>query len=188
MHIDRGDLTRRLNAASSDRREQDADLWGHVEAELRRLAQRYLRKEHRPSLLQTTMLVDDVFLELRAQDRVQWSSRTHFYAVAARFVRRALVDWARGEKRDKRGVTWQRVEIDPEMRPCAPDANPYILDLEEALTRLSRVSPRAARVVELKFFVGLAIEEIARALGVSARTVNDDWVFARAWLYRELAR
>lgn len=156
--------------------------------ELRRLASGYMHRERADHTLQTTALVHEAYLRLAQRDPAAWPSRADFCAAAAQAIRRTLVDHARTKGRAKRGgPDAHRVPLDAAILEAAgPVAD--ILDLEEALTRLEGLSPRQARVVELRFFGGMTEEETALALGVSRRTVQEDWRGARAWLQRELSR
>ncbi|MDA8016094.1 MAG: ECF-type sigma factor [Thermoanaerobaculia bacterium] len=163
-------------------------LASEVYDELRRLARSYLAHERRDHTLQPTALVHEAFLRLSAQSDIRWQGRTHFLAISARMMRRLLIDHARHRGRVRRGRDWQRVTLTG-AEGCLPnrDLSPAdLLDLEDALLRLSQLDEREARVVELKFFAGMTTPEIAEALGVSPRTVEGDWSHAKAWLAAEL--
>jgi len=152
---------------------------------LHQLAELALRDERRGHTLQPTALVHEAYVRLRTGPRVQWNDRVHFLAVASRVVREVLVDHARRKRAAKRGGGWKRVTL------AAADGDAAareldLLDLEDALQRLGHSHGRAARVVELRFFGGLTIPEIAAELGTSPRTVDNDWHFARAWLLEAL--
>jgi RNA polymerase sigma factor (TIGR02999 family) len=153
--------------------------------ELRRLAHGQLARERPGHTLQTTALVHETYLRLVDQRRVDWRERGHFYAVAATLMRRILVDHARGRLAGKRAH--ERVELTVAEELGAEDAAFEVLDLDRALARLADGFPRAARVVELRYFGGLELAEIGVLLGVTDRTAKRDWAFARAWLARELA-
>ena len=157
--------------------------------ELRRLARGYMARENRDHSLQATALVHEAYLRLVDQTRVNWQGRTHFRAVGARVMRRILIDQARRRGSRKRGGDRQRVTLgDSILRPPDPDVDlPELLSLNDALEELDRLDERQAKVVELRFFGGLTTAEIAAALGVSERTVGDDWKHGRAWLKRELS-
>lgn len=169
-------------------------LLDDVYEELRRLAKSYLRNERSGHTLQPTALVHEAYLRLGAQKNVEWQCRSHFFAVGARMMRRVLVDHARGRGRAKRGGDWQRLFLnqvggDDLHAFVGGDVHPDdLLDLSLRLDSLSEVDPRAAEVVELRFFGGLTVAEIADLLGVSTRTVDSDWAYARAWLRRALTR
>jgi RNA polymerase sigma factor (TIGR02999 family) len=156
-----------------------------VYEELRRLAHHYMEGQPPDHALQTTALVHEAYLRLVDQDRPSFTSRSHFFAVAAKAMRQILVDHARSQQRDKRGAGASKVELD-ETALISPEQSGEILDLNDALERLASLDSRAAQGVELRYFGGLNQDEIAEVLKVSAVTVRRDWVFARAWLYKEL--
>ena len=153
--------------------------------ELRKVAARHLRGQRAGHTLQTTALVNEAYLRLIDASQVQWQNRAHFFAVAAHFMRRILVDFARSRNYQKRGGGAQQVSLD-EFAAIAPERGADLLALDEALTRLQALNTRQAQVVELRYFGGLSEEETAEALKVSVRTVRRDWNFARVWLHREL--
>ena len=155
-----------------------------VYEELHRMAARYLTGERSSISLQATALVNELCLRLLGWDAVRWQNRGHFFGVSARMMRRVLVDIARRRRADRRGGPHAvRVPLDTIDVPAAePGAD--LLEIDSVLKRLAAEDPRKAQVVELRFFGGLSIEEIAEALGVSVRTVHADWAFARAWLFR----
>lgn len=153
--------------------------------ELHRLARQYLRRERPGHSLQTTALVNETYLRLTDYTRMKWKGREHFLAVSAQVMRRILVDHARRRRQGKRGGGVTRVPLD-EAESLAPDRPPDLTALDEALQRLAGVDERKSRVVELRFFGGLSVEETAAALNVSAPTVLREWSTAKAWLYREL--
>jgi RNA polymerase sigma-70 factor, ECF subfamily len=153
--------------------------------EFRALARHYLNQERPNHTLQPTALVNEAYMKLVDQTRVDWQGRSHFFAVAAQAMRRILVDHARAHQRDKRGGGRARVTLD-ESVALSPEKDQDVLALDEALEKLAQLDARQAKVVELRFFGGLSVEEVAEALGVSKRTVEGDWTFARAWLAREL--
>ncbi len=155
--------------------------------ELRALAAQHLRSERPNHTLQPTALVHEAYLKLIDQTRVQWQGRTHFFAIGAQIIRRILVDHARQHKRRKRGGGAARVTLDDAVA-LAPQRDEEILALDEALERLAKLDPRQAQVVEMRFFGGLSVKEVAEQLKVSTRTVEGDWTMARAWLLRELSR
>ena len=157
--------------------------------ELRRIAGRQMRRERSDHTLQPTALVHELFLHLVDQRRATWDSRAHFFAVAAQLMRRILVDHARSRDRLKRGgaVTKLTLETDAADVPVNPVAA-EVLAVDEALARLAARDPDQARIVELRFFGGLSVEETAHVLGRSARTIKREWRMAKAWLFRELQR
>ena len=158
-----------------------------VYQELHRLAKAYMRGERAGHTLQTTGLVNEAYLRLMGSARLDWQNRAHFYAVAAKLMRHILVDFARSRDKLKRGGHWEQVSLD-EVLTITADRTVELLDLDEALTALSKLDERQSRVVELRFFGGLTETEIAEVLQVSPRTVNADWSMARSWLLSELSR
>jgi len=167
---------------------EKADLFPLIYGELRRVAGRYLAKERRQHTLQPTALVHEAWLKLQHDRSVRLQGRTHGLALAAQAMRRLLVDHGRHQKREKRGGGAQPVVLDDLIKAAETDPVPVedLLTLEAALTRLDAVDSRAAQVVSLRFFSGMSAPEVAEHLGVSLRTVEADWTFARAWLKREL--
>ena len=156
-----------------------------VHEELRRLAHRYMNGERTGHTLETTALVNEAYIRLIDSSRVRWQNRAHFFAVSAQLMRRILVDYARSHRSTKRGGGLQPAPLD-ETLAISPDRDPDLVALDEALVRLASFDERKSRVVELRFFGGLAVEETAEALGVSADTVMRDWRLAKAWLMREM--
>jgi RNA polymerase sigma-70 factor, ECF subfamily len=153
--------------------------------ELRRIARNLMRRQRPGQTLQTTDLVNEAYLNLIESDRVNWQSRTHFFAVAAQLMRRVLVDAARRRNSFKRGGDRLRITLDDRVG-VSNDNDTDLVALDEALTRLASLNARHSRIVELRYFGGLTEEQVAEALNISARTVRRDWSLARAWLYREL--
>lgn len=157
-----------------------------VENELHRLAHRCMARERPGHTLQTTALVNEVYLRLVDIDAVNWQDRAHFFAIAARMMRRVLTDFARSRNYQKRGGGAVQVSLD-EGLVVAPEKDGDILALDEALTQFAALYPRQSQVVELRFFGGLEVEEAAEALKISPVTVKRDWRFAKAWLLRALS-
>jgi len=155
-----------------------------VHDELRRLARRYMRRERPNHSLQTSALVNEAYMRLVDYERMQWQNRAHFFAVSAQLMRRILVDHAR-RRNLKRGGRLPHVSLE---NAAAVGSEPQadLVALDDALNALARFDPRKARVVEMRFFGGLSVEESAAVLEVSPATVMRDWTSARAWLYREL--
>lgn len=178
------DVTGLLLAWSQGDRAAAAPLMEAVYGELRRLARGFVQRERRDHALQGTALVHEVYLRLVDQRRVQWQNRTHFFAVAAHAMRRALVDEARARGALKRGahLTISLDAVDEPLGAPSPD----VLALNLALEKLHVLDPRLARVVELRYFGGLTVDEAASVLDVAAITVKRDWAAARTWLFREL--
>ena len=154
--------------------------------ELRRVARRHLRRERPGHSLQATALVHEVYLRLVDVDRMTLKSRTHFFAVAARLMRQILVHHARRKRAGKRGGGVTMMSLD-EVSPAAQTSNVDVLALDQALDALSSFDPQQCRVVELRFFAGLNIDEAAEALGISTATVEREWAMAKAWLYQRLS-
>ncbi len=158
-----------------------------VYAELRSKASRYLRNERAGHTLQTTALINEAYLKLVGLNRMDWQNRHHFYAIASTAMRRILVDHAREKKRDKRGGANENLPIDDVLQIRSPERSVDMIDLDEALSRLARLDERQAKVVELRYFVGLSIDEVAGILGLSNATVRLDWTMAKAWLREQLS-
>lgn len=157
------------------------ELWRLVYRELRRLAASYLRGERKDHTLQPTALVHEAYLRVLDMRHIDWQNRAHFIGVTAQMMRRVLVDHARERDAEKRGGGARPVSFS-KADPLTPVLNPDLLALDEALDRLEKAYPEKGRVVELRFFGGLTIEETAQVLGVSTPTVERDWRFAKAWL------
>ena len=155
-----------------------------VYEELRRLAHHYMRNEREGHTLQTTALVNELYVRLAGLDALAWRDRAHFFAMAATLMRRVLVDYARQRARDKRGGGVSVVPLDEHV--IAPQRAVDVVALDEALERLATVDPQQSRVVELRVFAGLSVEETAEALGISPATVKREWATAKLWLYHEL--
>jgi len=155
-----------------------------VYEELRRLAHHYMRGERVGHTLQTTALVNEVYLRLAGINGLQWRDRTHFFAMAGRLMRRVLVDYARRHGRDKRGGGVSVTTLDEHAVTTEPSVD--IIALDAALEHLAAVDPQQSQIVELRFFGGLSIEETAEALGISPATVKRDWTTAKMWLHHEL--
>jgi RNA polymerase sigma-70 factor, ECF subfamily len=181
------EVTRLLQAWSDGDAGALEQLIPLVYAELRRLARRYMGREHAAHTLQTSALINEAYLRLVDARAVRWQNRAHFFAVSAQVMRRILVDFARTRRNLKRGEGARPLSLD-EAILAAPARSADLLALDEALGRLAALSPRQSRVVELRYFGGLTQEEVAAVLSVSPRTVRNDWGLARAWLYRELTQ
>src|SRR5262249_54940483 len=145
----------------------------------------YMRRESNGHLLQTTALINEAYVRLMGSQRISWQNRSHFFGIAARVMRRVLVDFARARSYKKRGGGLPHLAVD-EAQAITPATDPDLVALDEALTALAKVDERKAQVVEMRFFGGLKEEEIAVILGVSPRTVRGDWKFAKSWLLRRL--
>jgi RNA polymerase sigma factor (TIGR02999 family) len=178
-------ITELLIAWSDGRREAGDDLMPLVYGELRLLASRYIRREPAARRPQPTELVHEAYMRLVDQRRVQWRNRAHFYGIAAQIMRRILVDHARAHAAEKRGAGWEHVPLVEDQMPSGADVN--IVALDDALGRLAMVDPQQARIVELRYFGGLTIDEVAEVTRVSAATVVREWTVAKAWLRAELS-
>ena len=158
-----------------------------VYTELHQIAHRHMRQQLPGQTLQTTALVNEAYLRLVDVEGVRWQDRTHFFAVSAQIMRRILVDSARAHLADKRGGSVPHVQLDESM-DASPQSSEDLIALDDALNALEEMDPRKARVVELRFFAGLSVEQTAEALKISAPSVKRDWKLAKAWLTRELSR
>jgi RNA polymerase sigma factor (TIGR02999 family) len=182
-----GEVTRLLAEHQSGNADALDRLVPIVYGELRAIAARHLRAERGGHTLQPTALVNEAYMRLVDQTRVDWQGRTHFLAVASGAMRRILIDHARHNLRAKRGGGMQRVTFSEAVaQPAVFDAD--IVALHDALERLAEVDERQAKIVELRYFGGLNVEEVASVLGLSKRTVEGEWTHAKAWLRRELSR
>jgi RNA polymerase sigma factor (TIGR02999 family) len=175
-------LLRRWSSGDANAREELVPI---IYQELRRLAHYHLRRERSGHTLQTTALVHEVYLRFCSHDDPQWEDRAHFFAVAARMMRRILVDYSRRRGAEKRGAETVHVGLDDAL--MIPLKQPFdLVALDDALEHLAAFDPRKCQVVEMRFFVGLAAKEIAVVLKTSEATVRRDWVIAKAWLFRHL--
>jgi RNA polymerase sigma factor (TIGR02999 family) len=169
-------------------REALDSLMPMVYVELRRLAHHYLQRERSDHTLQSTALVHEAFLRLAGQSPPQWQNRAHFFGIAAHVMRQILVEYARAHSAAKRGgVNSCKVTLD-EALDLAQRIDVDVIALDGALNRLSELDPQQSRIVELRFFAGLTIEDTSEVMGISPATVKRDWTSARAWLHREIAR
>ncbi len=179
-----GEVTQLLKAMRAGDAGAAETLLPLVYGELHRLAKSYMRRERPDHTLQATALINEAYLRL-ARDDVDWQNREHFIGLAAHVMRRVLVDYARAHKAEMRGGGLQKVELE-EGLAISPERTDEVLLLDEALGRLAEVNPRQARVVELRYFGGLSVEQIAGVLGIASRSVKRDWAVARVWLFKEL--
>ena len=179
------EITRLLRAWGAGDAAALGQLTPLVYGELHRLAQRYMRLENEGNSLQTTALVNEAYLRMVDLPQVSWQDRTHFFAISANLMRRILVDAARGRAAEKRGGHLIRMELNESIDagPLPPD---QLIRLDDALDALAQFDARKARVVELRFFGGLTVEETAEVLKISPETVIRDWKVSRAWLMREM--
>ena len=178
-------VTRLLLEVSEGNSEAVEQLLPLIYDELRRLAGGYLRRERPGHTLQATAVVHEAYLRLVDQTRVQWQNRAHFFGVAAHLMRRILVDYARNHTAHKRGGRAERVSLDNEIIASA-ERSAEVVAVDDALQSLAEVDPLKSRIVELRFFGGLSIEETAEVLNTSPATVNRQWRMAKAWLYGQL--
>lgn len=183
------EITKELQDWSSGRDTGASDaVLKLVYDELHRQAHRFLSRERPGHTLQTTALVHEVYLKLGKQGEIAWESRSHFFGIAARLMRQILIDYARTKRRAKRGGSKDKVPLEDALTVSVGTANFDLLALDEALTRLAAKEEHLAKIVELRFFSGLSVEDTAEVMGVSDSTVKRDWQMARAWLQRELTR
>jgi RNA polymerase sigma-70 factor (ECF subfamily) len=181
-------ITQMLRNWSEGDRESLDQLLPLVYDELHRQAARYLRRERPGHTLQTTALINEAYMKLIDQRDVQWQSRTHFYAIAAQMMRRIMVDYARTKHREKRGGSDLKIPLDDAPEVAGRERNIDLLALDEALDRLAALDEQQAKVVELRYFSGLSLEETAEAMHISRATTAREWNMAKAWLHRELTR
>jgi RNA polymerase sigma-70 factor, ECF subfamily len=172
--------------SQGDEKARDA-LMPLVYDELRRLAASYLRRERPDHTLQATALVNEAYLRLAADDELRWQNRNHFFGVAAGVMRRVLVDHARKHQAEKRGGELNRVPL-TEAIAMSQQRPSQLLALDESLARLGELDPQQAKIVELRVFAGLKVDEVASLLGISEATVKRDWSVAKAWLTREIEK
>lgn len=156
-----------------------------VESELRRIAANYMRRERPGHTLQTSALVNEAYLKLVDQRQVRWQNRSHFFALASQLMRRILLDHARSQRRVKRGGDAIPLNLD-DVAVMAPEKSAELVALDDALTRLAEFDSRKSKIVEMRFFGGLTVDEVAEALGIAPITVMLHWRLARAWLQREM--
>jgi len=180
-----GEATQLLQALDARDPSAASRLFAIVHDELRGLAGNYFLNQPPDHTLQPTALVNEAFLKLVDQTRIEWQSRAHFLAVAARAMRQILIDHARRRAAAKRGGDLCRVTMDQAITPIT-DADPELLDLDDALQKLASMDERQSKIVELRFFGGMTVEEIAHVLNLSKTTIETEWRMARAWLRREL--
>jgi RNA polymerase sigma factor (TIGR02999 family) len=181
-----GNVTLLLTELREGNQEAANRLMPLIYSELRRMAGSYMQRERPGHTLQATALVNEVYMRLVGGEPVPWQNRAHFFAIAAHAMRGVLLDYARRRHAGKRGgMDAQKVEID-ELRGVSPKIE-NVIAIDEALERLERIDPRQSRLIELRFFAGLSVEEAAEVMGVSPVTIKREWRSAKAWLHRELA-
>ena len=182
------DITRLLADWGNGDQQALEKLTPLVYGELHRLAGRYLRKERPGHTLQSTALVNEAFLKLVGQHSMRWQNRAHFFGIAAQLIRRILVDYARTKFAAKRGSNSPRLSLDEALGVPGANSDLDLLALNDALDDLARIDPRQSRLVELRFFAGLTVEETAEVMQLSPATVKREWTTAKAWLSREILR
>lgn len=182
------EITQMLHKWSDGNREGLEELMPLVYAELHKQAARFLRRERQNHTLQTTALIHETYIKLVDQREVNWKNRAHFFGIAANLMRRILVDHARSKHREKRGGDALTLPLEEAALVFSNEKNIDLIALDEALNRLEKNDARQARVVELRYFSGLTLEETAEALDISRATIAEDWAMAKAWLRRELTR
>ena len=176
-----------IQSGALDHRMAADRLFALTYDELRRLAANLMRREQRDQTIQTTALVNEAYLRLADASKVNWQSRAHFFGIAARVMRQVLVDHARARAAAKRGGGWERVTLDPALKLASGGGEVKLLKLDDILNQIGEMDSRMAQVVELRVFGGLSIAEVAHVLGVSSRTVDNDWSVAKMWVARSLA-
>jgi len=187
MAASAGDVTQFLADLQNGHPEVASQLIPLVYDELHRLARHQMRHERPDHTLQATALVHEAYLRLVNQPQRTWQNRAHFIAVGAQVMRRILVDYARARRTSKRGTAPQKVPLEEPLL-FTEEQSDDLVSLDEALERLAQFDERQSRIVELRFFGGLTVEETAEALGISSKTVKRDWTVARAWLRREVSK
>jgi RNA polymerase sigma-70 factor (ECF subfamily) len=179
------DITGLLSQLTQGNQDAAEKLIPLVYEELKRLARAHMRRERSDHTLQTTALVHEAYLKMVRQEAVHWQGRSHFFGIAAQLMRQILIDHARGHLREKRGGGKAALPL-TEALAFSPEHSEELLKLDEALERLSAIDPRQSKVVELRFFGGLSVEETSEFLGISPKTVKRDWAVAKAWLHAEV--
>jgi RNA polymerase sigma factor (TIGR02999 family) len=180
-----GEITRLLAQLGAGAEDASARLIPLVYRELRSIAARCMRRERPGHTLQATVLVHDAYLRLAGASGIQWESRTHFFAIAAKLMRRILVNYAREHRAIKRGGAAARVTLDEGLLVTEEHLDNVLL-LDRSLQRLAAVDPEQSRLVELRFFAGLSVEETSEVMGISTATVKREWSHAKAWLQRDM--
>lgn len=182
------DITRMLIELTDGNTEVVNQILPHIYDELRKLASSYLRRERSDHTLQPTALVHEAYMKLIDQKKVRWQNRAHFFGIAAQVMRRILLDHARKHKADKRGGEAEKLPLEEEILVVSHEKSAELIALDDALEALAAIDPQKAKIVELRYFGGLSIEETAEVMGVSVPTINRQWRMAKAWLYGQIAR
>lgn len=187
MSTRQGEITRVLHDLKNGDDKAADVLFPLLYEELRGMAGNYMRYENRGHTLQPTSLVHEAYVKLVGQDTVDWKGRTHFLAVSAQAMRRILVDHARTKKRKKRGGDAQKVNVDDvEYKLLDPEVEEHVIAIDDALTKLAEIDPMQAQIVEMRFFTGMTVQEVADAMGVSKRKIESEWTMIKAWLRKNL--
>lgn len=181
------DITRMLIDLTEGNKEVVNEILPHVYDELRKLANSYLRRERSSHTLQPTALVHEAYMKLIDQKNVRWQNRAHFFGIAAQVMRRILMDYARQHKAQKRGGEGENLPLEDEILIVSKEKSHELLALDEALDNLAKIDEMKAKIVELRYFGGLSVEETAEVLGVSEITVKRHWRMAKAWLYGQIS-
>ncbi len=177
-----------LNEWSEGKAQVFDELVPLVYEELRRQANSYLRRENPNHTLQATALIHETYLKLIDQREAHFNNRAHFFAIASNLMRRILVDHARAKQRNKRGGNAEELPLEDVENTTLKEPEINLIDLDEALNRLEKLDERQARIVELRYFSGLSVNDTAEVMKISRSTVNQDWAIAKAWLFRELSK
>jgi len=184
-NISKQNITLMLNKLSNGNTIVIEQILPLVYDELRKISSKYLSDEYRNHTFQTTELVHEAYIKLIGNQSISWQSRAHFFGIAAKTMRQILVDYARKRNSQKRGSGKTKLSLD-DAQLVASESDDQILALDEALRKLEGVEERSGKIVELRYFSGLTIEETAELLNISSATVKRDWQFAKAWLYKEI--
>lgn len=187
MESSKDNVTQMLIALSSGKPEIVHQLFPVVYAKLREMAGAYMRRERKDHTLQATEVVNEAYLKLVAQEALNFKNRAHFFGIAALAMRQILVDYAKQRAAAKRGGGLHKISLD-DTAIISDDRAEHLLALDEALKKLAEIDPQQSKIVELRYFTGLSIEETAEALGISSATVKREWRMAKAWLYQELSK
>src|SRR4051812_27749964 len=187
MSSDPSQITQMLIELTDGNTEVVDRIYPFIYDELRKLAGSYLRRERSDHTLQPTALVHEAYMKLIDQKQVKWQNRAHFFGIAAQVMRRILMDHARKHKAEKRGGYVDKLPLEEEILLVSQDSSSQLLALDDALKTLADLDPQKAKIVELRYFGGLSIEETAQVVGVSVPTINRQWKMAKAWLYGQLA-
>lgn len=187
MKTFRSDITRALNDLQEGDDKAADVLFPMLYDELRNMAGNYMRYESKGHTLQPTSLVHEAYVKLIGQDDVDWKGRTHFLAVSAQAMRRILVDHARTKRRKKRGGDVKKVNVDDvEFKLLDPEVDDHVIAIDDALIQLEKVDPLQAKIVEMRFFTGMTVQEVADALGYSKRKIEAEWTMIKAWLRKNI--